>query len=229
MQRTDDLNVEIGGFFQQVLHLCAVFSDDADVVAPCFTRPVLFNVQCAELSEAVSGEEHLVGAVIGHHYFRPVNHWSRHKVQRMSAQLQCVAFLYHDLSVLKGGAEEVLHHGKRLGGGHDNSLGEVGHKVLDVGGVIGLHMLYDKVIGLFAVENVVQIVQPFLSKSAVNGIHYRDLIVHNDIGIVRHTVRNDILTLKKIDLVVVYADIADVFCYVHECIPPILLVVLIIS
>ena len=53
VQRTDGLNIQSGCLFQQILHLRAVFSDDSDVITACFTCPVFFHIQGAELTEAV--------------------------------------------------------------------------------------------------------------------------------------------------------------------------------
>ena len=77
--------------------------------------------------------------------------------------------------------------------------------------MVGLHVLNNKIIGLFAAESRVEISEPLVLKVAVDRVHYSNLFVKDHIGVVRHTVGHVILTLKQVDLVVVNADIPDVF------------------
>ncbi len=181
MKRTDDLNVELCGFFEDVLHLSAVLADDSDVIASRLASPVLLNVKSAEFSEAVRGEEHLVLAVIGHDDLGPVNHRRGYKVESVLAQNKGVAFLDDDPSVLKLRAEEVLHHRKSLGAGNDGRLGIVCHKVVDVCGVIRLHMLHNKVVGLALTQSLVKIAEPLEFEVAVNRVHNRSLLIKNHV------------------------------------------------
>ena len=108
------MNVELRGLPEQVLNLSAVLADDADVIASCLASPVLINVERAELAEAVCREENLVLAVVGHDDLGPVNHGSSDEGQGMFAELEGIALADDDSSVLKLGAEEVLHHVERL-------------------------------------------------------------------------------------------------------------------
>ena len=215
MQRTDDADIESGGFFEKILHLCAVFSDNAEIISSCFTSPVFIHIQRAELAETVSREQHFILAVIGNDDFGPVYHRRCDKMQGMCAKLQRTAFTDNDPSVLKLRAKEIAHHGERLCAGNNDSLRIVLHKIQDIGAVVRFHMLNNKIIGFSAVKGVFKIVQPFLCKVAVNGVHDSDLAVHDDIGIVCHAVRNIILTLKQVDLVVIHAHISDIVGNIH--------------
>ena len=210
VERTDDLDIQTRRLFEQVLHLRAVLADDADVVTSCLASPVLVDVESAEFAEAVSGEEHLVLCVVGHHDLGPVNHRSGDEAERVGAELEGVAFLDDDSSVLKLGAEEVAHHRERLCGRYDRRVGIVLHEVENIRAVVRLHVLDDQVVGLSVAESFLEVVEPFVGELAVNGVHDRDLPVDNHIGVVRHAVGNDILTLKQVNFVVVHADITDV-------------------
>ena len=52
---------------------------------------------------------------------------------------------------------------------------------------------------------------------AVHGVHHRDFLVKNDIGIVGHAGGHLILALKKINVPVEYAHIHDGIRNTHEC------------
>ena len=215
VQRADDLNIEPCRLFQDSLNLLAVFADDADIVAAGFTRPILFDVQRAELAEAVGGEQHLIGAVVGHQDLGPVDHGSAHEVQHMLAELEGIALFDDDASVGVIGAEEIHHHVKRLDGGYDGRLGIGFQENVDIRAVVGLHVLYDKVIGLSAAQSRLDILQPLIAEALIDGVHDRDFIVYDSVGIIRHTVGHDILALEQVDIVVVNADVLDIIGNKH--------------
>ena len=76
--------------------------------------------------------------------------------------------------------------------------------------MIGLHVLDDEVIRLFAVKRFFQLIQPLVREAFVHGVHDRGLVVLHDVGIVSHAVRHDVLTFEEVDLVIVDAGIQDV-------------------
>ncbi len=76
-------------------------------------------------------------------------------------------------------------------------------------------MLNNKIIGSLAAECVLKVVEPFVLECAVNCVHNRGFGIENNIRIVCHSVWNVILTLKKINIVIVYTDIADIVCDFH--------------
>ena len=133
----------------------------------------------------------------------------------MLAKLQSIALFDDDTSVSVVGAEEVDHHIERLLRGYDDRLGISLQKVVDVSAVVRLHMLYDKIIGLSVADHGLEVIEPLLAEMLIDGIHDRDLFVDDGIGIVRHTVGNDILSLKKIDIMIVDADILDIIGNKH--------------
>ena len=144
-----------------------------------------------------------------------MHHGSAHKVERMLAKLEGIALFDDDASVGVIGAEEVDHHIERLLRGYDDRLGISLQKVVDVSAVVRLHMLYDKIIGLSVADHGLEVIEPLLAEMLIDGVHDRDLFVDDGIGIVRHTVGNDILSLKKIDIMIVDADILDIIGNKH--------------
>ena len=82
--------------------------------------------------------------------------------------------------------------------------------------MIGLHVLHDQIIRLSAVQDFLQITEPLIGKFHVHSVHDSDLLVHDDIGIVCHAERDNILTFKQVDLMIIDADILDRICNLHK-------------
>ena len=76
-------------------------------------------------------------------------------------------------------------------------------------------MLYDQVIRGAPVQHSFQVLQPFLLKVGVHRIHHGDFFIQNHIGIVGHPVLYGVLSLKEVDVMVVYAYVANVICDLH--------------
>ena len=76
-------------------------------------------------------------------------------------------------------------------------------------------MLNDEVIGLAAFQLSADIVEPFMRKLCVNGIHDRYLLVDDNVRIVGHALRNNVLSLEQVDLVVVHTHISYISCNRH--------------
>ena len=70
-------------------------------------------------------------------------------------------------------------------------------------------MLHYKVVRALPVKGLGQVVQPLVCEVDIHGIHNRNLIIKDDIGIVCHSVRYIVLTLEKVDLMVVDTYIDD--------------------
>ena len=50
---------------------------------------------------------------------------------------------------------------------------------------------------------------------SVDRVHYCDFLIKNNIRVVRHAVRDMVMTLKKIDLMVINAYISDLVRKIH--------------
>ena len=219
VERADGFYVERGGLFEQRLHLLAVFADDADVVAASLVRPVLGDVERAELSEGVGREQHALALLVADHDLRPVHHWRGDEVKCVLAERQRRALTDDEAVVGKVAAEELRHHAESLVVG-DNGHGGVGFdKARDVGGVVGLHVMYDEVIGLTSGEDAVEVIEPLVGEMRVNGIHDGDFIVEDDVGIIGHAVSDLILSLEQVDVMVIDADVSDIFRQWHRGAP----------
>ena len=73
--------------------------------------------------------------------------------------------------------------------------------------MIGLHVMNNEIVGLFSAENFFQVFKPLFSEMLVHGVHNGDFLIANHVRIVRHSVFYLILTLEKVYVVVVYADV----------------------
>ena len=80
-------------FFEECLHLRAVFSDDVDIVAAGFVNPVVGVLQGTELAECVGRKECLRDGVERYDDFGPVDHRRVEEAQAVGgAEGQCLAF-----------------------------------------------------------------------------------------------------------------------------------------
>ena len=210
MQGADGGDVQTRSLLQQSLHLGAILAHDADVVAAGFVVPLLLHIQCAELAEAVSGEEDLVAGIVSDDDFRPVDHGSGDEGQGVLAQHQGVALAHHQAAVGIIIAEELAHHAEGLGRGDHGGLRIDFQEIGNVGGVVRLHVLHHQIVRLAALEDGFDVVQPLVGEVAVHGVHDGHLFVQNDIRVVGHAVGHHILALKQVHLVVVDADVTDI-------------------
>ena len=133
----------------------------------------------------------------------------------MPAQRKGGSLFDHELALRIIGAEELFHHGKRLGAGYHDGVLVKFHERGNIGRVIWLHVLNDQVIGMAVAQKSPDLIQPFLLEMSVHCVHNGDLFVQDDIGIVCHAVRNHVLPFKEIHIMVVDADILDIFGNFH--------------
>ena len=49
----------------------------------------------------------------------------------------------------------------------------------------------------------------------VNRIHNGNEVVHDDVGIIGHSVGDNVLTFEQVDIMVVDADVENIFCDLH--------------
>ena len=145
----------------------------------------------------------------------------------MTTELERTALADDNLALREIRAEELLHHDERLGRGDDLRLRVCLHKDGDIGGMVRLHVLHNEVIRATAVKLRFEVLQPFHAEVGVYRIHDGNFFIEDDIGIIGHAVFYGVLSLKKVYVMVVYADIANIFCYKHVKALPYVLNVLI--
>ena len=212
----DGLDIQSCGYFQKILHLHTIFSNDADIVSSCLIVPWFLCIQGAEFSEAVCGKKNLFCAVISDHNLRPVNHRCKYKSQIVFSKGKGSAVIYDDLMTFQIQVKEVLHHGEGFFVGNNDGVRISLQEVCDVGCVIRFHMLYDQIIRFPVTQNFLDIIKPFVSKICIYRIHNRNFFVQDHIGVVGHAVRHFVLALKKVNLMIINAYIFDGICDFHE-------------
>ena len=131
------------------------------------------------------------------------------------AERQGIALADRELTLRKVFPEKVFHHDEGLSRSDDRRIGIGPQECVNVGGVVGLHMLDDKVIGFSAVQGGRDIVQPLVCEIAVDRVHHGGLFIQKDIGVVGHAFRDMIVSFEQVDLVIVDAYIADIVGKLH--------------
>ena len=82
--------------------------------------------------------------------------------------------------------------------------------------MVRLDVLDDEIVGSSAAESFFKICEPRLGEVFVNGIEHSNFLVLDEIRVVSHSVRNVILSLKEVELVVVYSYVEDIVCYIFH-------------
>ena len=81
--------------------------------------------------------------------------------------------------------------------------------------VIRLHVLYDQIVWFAAIQDLIQIIQPFMGKICIYSVHNCNFFIQDHIGIVCHSIWYFILAFEKVHLVIVYACVFDGICDLH--------------
>ena len=217
VQRQDLLDLKPGRLLEERLHLRTELADDADVVAPRLAVPALgvLAVKRTELAEAVRGEEDLVRRIVGDDHLGPVDHRRRDERKYMLAGLEGVAFLHDESTARVVVAEIVLHHHERLRARHDRRRRIRRGELRDVRGVVRLHVLDDQIVDRRLADLVLDVLQPLVPETLVDRVEDDGLLVLHEIGVVGHPERHHVLPLEQVDLVVIHANVLDVFCNLH--------------
>ena len=209
MKRTDFPNIKLCGFFKKILNLNTVLTADIEVISSCLASPiVLLSVKCAKCAEAVRREKNLFCTFIWNHNLRPMNHGSHYECKLVRTEFKFVTLFDCNGFIRKIKIRKKLRehwkslcitnklHWRIFLGNNLNIWRMVGFKVADY-----------KIIGSSAVKLSVKIFKPFVSFSLVNRIHNCNLFVNNKIWVVRNSVGNKILTFKKVDCLVINANV----------------------
>ena len=75
--------------------------------------------------------------------------------------------------------------------------------------MVGLDVVDYQVVGRLAVELLLEVFHPVVHFAGIHGVEYRDLLVHDDVGIVGHPVREVVLPFENVQVAVVYANVLD--------------------
>ena len=82
----------------------------------------------------------------------------------------------------------------------------------DEGGMVGLHVLDDEIVDLLPARGLGKVREPFVAEPGVDRVEDDRLAVVDEIRIVGHAARNDVLALEEVDVVVVHADCENAVC-----------------
>ena len=140
-----------------------------------------------------------------------------HEGEHVAAEVEGRAILRDDLAIGEVGPEVGDHHLEGRRGGDDLGGGVLLHERGDAGGVVGLHVLDDQVVGGAAGERGIDVAEPLVDEVSVDGVHHGNLLrAEDDVGVVRHPALSHIvLPLEEVDVVVVYADVLDILGDLH--------------
>ena len=76
-------------------------------------------------------------------------------------------------------------------------------------------MLDHKIIRLRAAQRRSDVIKPFVGERCVDRVDDGDLFVFDNVGIVRHSGGDSVLTFEQVDPAVVHADVEYVFGNLH--------------
>ena len=96
----------------------------------------------------------------------------------MLAERELLPFLDFKLVCDCKSLEEIVYHAECLGVSYDNSLWILFNEMLEVSGVVGLHVLNDKIVRLAVTQYLSHIAEPLVCEIAVNCIKNSDLVVN---------------------------------------------------
>ena len=177
MKRADHLDVQCCRFFQQRLHLRAVFSYDIKIISSCFTRPWLFHIKRSEFSKSVRWKQDLFWLFICHHDFRPVHHRCHNELQCMSSEIQCISFFYNNRSAREIHIKELRHHSESLCISYNLHIRKFVDQCFCIRCMIRFHMGNHKIINRSSFQYSVKIFQPLFCSSLIHCIHQSNLFV----------------------------------------------------
>ena len=107
-------------------------------------------------------------------------------------------------------SEEIVHHSKSFGVGNQGGFGINTQELFDIGRVIRFHMLNDQIIGFSCTKAMRDIVQPLMRKTAIHRVQNGNFLIHQDVGIIRHSARYLVLPFKQVDFMIVDTNIVNI-------------------
>ena len=229
VQRAHHADLHARKLVQCGLDLRAVFAHDIAVVAPRIRHPAALKVdlvveqvavQCAEAAEGVGGKKDMLVLFISHHHFGPVDHRCKHKAQRMRTKAERIVFHHSDDAALQVEVIELAHQSKGFGVSHDFQLGKAQQQFLNVGAMVRLHMVDDKIVQMPSGERMHDVFQKLARDGGIHRVDKRGFFIQDQIGIVRDPAWDGEQIFKKGKAAVIAADpgngVADSACAVHE-------------
>ena len=141
----------------------------------------------------------------------------------MLSQRQCIAFLHSDCSAFQIGIIKLTDHVVGFYIAHDLHFRITHQKFFNICTVIRLHMVDYQIVQRTSVENVCNIFNELTGNGRICGIHHNRFLVHDQIGVIRHSTGNRKKILKQRQTAVRSANPVNIFCYfsctVHHIAP----------
>ena len=191
MARGDQADVQAGDGLQGVLRLGPVGQHDVGVVLLGLAEELAAVHLIIEalgggevLAEAVVGEEDLVLGAVGDHVVGPVHHGRLNKGERAFADREGVARL-HALDLDAEVGAELVHAGR--GARVDRGVGGVLLDHRDAARVVHLDVVGDDDLDLGGVNHLADALDELIGKRRLGCIDERDLLIHDEIGVVGDT------------------------------------------
>ena len=101
------------------------------------------------------------------------------EVEGMPAQGEGIPLLDGDGAPVQGEIVELPHKGEGLGVAHQLESGEAEQQRLNVGAVVGLHVVDHQVVQRTAVQGVEHVLQELAGDGGVHGVHHGGLLVQD--------------------------------------------------
>ena len=128
----------------------------------------------------------------------------------MVPQLQRVPLLDFPYAALEGEAvEKVREHLRRQRAAHQLRPGIRLQHPRDERRMVRLHMMRNEIAGCTAVQCLLEVLFPGSGLARIGRIHHGNLVIFNEVRVIAHAFRHNILALEKVQVQVVYSDILD--------------------
>ena len=82
--------------------------------------------------------------------------------------------------------------------------------------MVRLHVLDNQVVRGTITQCGGDLGDPLVSEVGVNAVHHNGLVIHDQIGVVGHAVRDAILALKEIHCMIIDTKVNNIFCDFHS-------------
>ena len=153
--RANHLDRQSAQLLEGFLHRSAILAHNVGIVAhhlvPIFVKVDLrvnrTTIHRAVGAEGISGDEHLLSSIVGHHHLRPVHHRRHVERQFMVSQVKGVTLLHHETLALN--AIVAVNHTESLDVAHNRHFWII---LLDEGNrtrMVGFHMVHYQVVDRF--------------------------------------------------------------------------------
>ena len=148
-----------------------------------------------------------------------MHHGSHDEAERMGAEFQRVPFLDSE-GVKRLSLKELSQEDQGLGRRHDPNVGILPCQCQDASGMVRFHVMDNQIIRFPAAEGLFQPFEPLFPLPGIDRIHHGHFFVQDEVGIIGHSLGNNVLAFEQIEVQVVHSDVPDVGTdiLVHNCI-----------